>query len=108
MSRHNRRKIHVRVSAPKINYTYGLPTLCETKQPHSTLSRPFLHAFDRDSDPSYREEQRIRWQHRVRDERHRLSLKRVFGGENDEYDEWDICLRMMDYFNGLDFIDAES
>ena len=32
--------------------------------------------------------------------------KRIFGGESDEGDDEDLCVKMMEYFNGLDYIEG--
>ena len=33
--------------------------------------------------------------------------RRIFGGESDENDDDDICTKMLDFFNSLDYINAE-
>lgn len=75
------------------------------------LSAPPLHSFSRCGDISARHwhNRYMAWQNREkrqREERKKLmeERKRIFGGESDENDEDDICSKMMEYFNGLDYI----
>lgn len=78
------------------------------------LSAPPLHSFSRREGMCARHwhNRYIAWQAREKrqvEERKKLmeERKRIFGGQSDENDEDDICSKMMDYFNGLKYIDLE-
>jgi len=117
MSRHNRRrtrggnKAH---NAPIPQANFELPSCPKADPMEKRFSAPPLHTFTRRGDISARHwhNRYIAWQTREgrqREERKRLmeDRKRIFGGESDENDEDEICSKMMEYFNGLDYIDLE-
>jgi len=117
MSRHNRRRTrggHKAHNAPIAQANFELPSYPKANFTETRLSAPPLHTFTRRGDISARHwhNRYIAWQTREgrqREERKRLmeDRKRIFGGESDENDEDEICSKMMEYFNGLDYIDLE-
>ena len=44
---------------------------------------------------------------RQQEERRKLELEqiRIFGGDENESDDNGLCIKMMDYFSGLDYLD---
>ena len=101
-------------SAPILRDHFDLPARFEPKSTDIRPSAPSLQTFIRRGDvPAKHWHNRyIAWQNREKrqqEERQKLveERKRIFGGESDENDEDDICSKMMEYFNGLDYIDSE-
>ena len=112
MSRHNRR----RVRGGKISRSafqrddFQLPSL----DPQASLSfapplQPRTHKADLTA--KHWQNRYIAWQNRdkkQKEERQRLKedQKRIFGGESDEGDDEGLCVKMMEYFSGLDYVEA--
>jgi len=108
MSRHNRRRTrggHKAHNAPNTNSE--LPSNFKADFTEMRLSAPALQIFTRRGDVSAKmwHNRYTAWQ--TREKRQREERKRIFGGESDENDEDDICSKMMEYFNGLDYIDFD-
>lgn len=113
MSRHNRR-IHRSQKAARPRENFEIPT----HLPNDAIRprAPTLHACVRSGDITAKHwhNRYIAWQNRERrqrEERQRLieDRYRIFGGENDgiDEDEDDLCLKMLDYFNRLDYMDVD-
>ena len=73
-----------------------------------------LRTFARHGDVSAKlwQNRYVAWQNREKrqhEERQRLmeDRRRIFGGETDENDDDDICTKMLDFFNSLDYINVE-
>lgn len=108
MSRHNRRRTRIRHKAHTAS-NFESPAHCKAGYPEVTLSAVSLQDFihSRYIATTHCHSAQIAWQDLETRQREERQRKRIFGGESDEGDEDGICSRMMEFFNGLDYINAE-
>ena len=113
MSRHNRRRTRIghqnRASAQR--HSFELPALFQAEAFTPKIVAPPLQAHRGDLTAKHWQNRYIAWQNREkkqREEQNRLleARKRIFGGESDEGDDEGLCAKMMEYFNGLDYIEG--
>ncbi len=111
MSRHNRRRTRGKASPSNLQMDcYELPLL-STEIPNSKLLIP-RHPRRNDLSARHWHNRFLAWQVRERkqeEERKRLEdeQKRIFGGDSqDGVDDDGLCTKMMDYFVGLDYLEA--
>lgn len=116
MSRHNRRRVRGANKAFRSflqRDDFELPTLPKPESSDATSLTPPSQSHARRGVLTARHwhNRYIAWQtrdRRQREERQKLmeDRKRIFGGESDEGDDEDLCVKMMEYFNGLDYIEG--
>ena len=115
MSRHNRRRTRpVRYSCGILvsPTNFDLPTRCLAESCDLDRLAPPLQTFVRRGDASAQHwhNRFVAWKNRERrqrEERQQLmeERKRLFGGESEEGDESGLCSKMLEYFEGLDYIE---
>lgn len=127
MSRHNRRRNrggHKHHGMPLPLYTFDSPSrLFPIDTPSGFITGPsdppFVIASSQSQPPSRRSSLAARhwhnrylaWQVRERrqkDEREKLEAekRRIFGGNGDDGEDDGLCVKMLEYFGGLDFIEG--
>lgn len=116
MSRHNRRRTRSghRASHPTYQFdSFEMSSLC-ADPPDSKLTIP-RHPRRNDLSAKHWHNRYLAWQARERKqrdecERLREEQKRIFGGDSQDGDDDDdddgLCTLMMDYFVGLDYLEA--
>lgn len=115
MSRHNRRRTrgsHKAQHSSFLQYeSNALPSLCAVDSPNDPKLSVPKHPRRNDLSARHWHNRYLAWQvreRRQREEREKLRAeqKRIFGGDSqDGDDEEGLCVRMMDYFVGLDYLE---
>lgn len=113
MSRHNRRRIRGGHRPSQASFqpdNFQIPSLGSND--FTSLAPPLqAHVSRGDLNAKHWHNRYIAWQNRDRkqkEERQRLieDRKRIFGGDTDEGDDEGLCHKMLEYFTGLDYIEA--
>ena len=113
MSRHNRRRIRGGHRASRASFqhdNFQIPSL--DPNDCTSLAPPLQALASRgDLNAKHWHNRYIAWQNRDRkkkEERQRLreDRNRIFGGNSDEGDDEGLCYKMLEYFTGLDYIEA--
>ena len=113
MSRHNRRRIRSGHKPSGNSYQRDNFQLPPSDFPAGNYLAPPLQAHTKKGDLTAKHwhNRYIAWQNREKkqkEERQKLmeDRKRIFGGDSDEGDDEDLCVKMLEYFSGLDYIEA--